>query len=155
MCGCSQEKIKDVFVMQLWNVTVFELCKFLKLNATIIYTVLPSSNWGRGSYKVLYFQSTWNIPKCGLSLICILPCIDRIGYDSSRNVKYSSPRIFFSISLHPLAFSHFLYEGKTRKIVKAIYAFILQIKKQKCCGNEIVWPPAVIHEEKMRFKWTF
>ena len=30
--------------MQLWIVTVLELRKFLKLNAKIIYTVLPSSN---------------------------------------------------------------------------------------------------------------
>ena len=62
--------------------------------------------------------------------------------------------IFFNL-VTPLNIFAFLYEGKTPKIVKAIYAFILHIKKQKCCGNEIPWPPAVIHEEKACFKWTF
>ena len=45
MCGCPHEKIEDAFVMQLWILTVFELCKFLKLNATIIYTVFSLLAW--------------------------------------------------------------------------------------------------------------
>ena len=39
-----KEKWNMYFVMQLWIERVFELWKLLKLNATIIYTVLPSSN---------------------------------------------------------------------------------------------------------------
>ena len=73
------------------------------MNPTIIYT-----------YYHLYFHSWWNVPKCGLSLICIFPCMDRIGYDSvhiqentdqrkptfrdtSCNVKYNNPRIFLNL----------------------------------------------------------
>ena len=80
-------------------------------------------------------------------------------WDTSRNVKYSHPRVFFSISFSsqstPLSIFAFLYEEKMRKIVKAIYVFIIHIKKQKCCGNGIAWSSAIIHEEKTRFKWTF
>ena len=72
-----------------------------------------------------------------------------LGY-FTQCVKYSNPRILGYLSIFA-----FLHEEKTCKIVKAIYTFILHIKKQKCCGNEIVWLPAVIHEEKARFKWTF
>ena len=57
--------------------------------------------------------------------------------DTLSNVKSINPRILFSVLLHSLT---------------CIYAFILHIKKQKCCGNEIVWSPAVIHEEKTWFK---
>ena len=51
MRGCPQDKNKMYFCHATFNcdrlcsiMTVFELCKFLKFNATIIYTVLPSSN---------------------------------------------------------------------------------------------------------------
>ena len=117
MCGCPQEKIKYVFVMQLWTVTVFELWKFLKLNAIIIYTEWPPSNYCRRSYKVLYFHSAWSIQKYGLSLICIFLCMDRIGYG------------FFYLFCYILTIFVFSYEEKTGKIVKAIYTFILQKAK--------------------------
>ena len=133
----TTKKKKDVFVMQLWIVTVLELRKFLKLNAKIIYTVLPSSNLIKSfTFTVReIFQNVdflWSV----FSRVCAES--DTIGYDTiirydsvhiqenkdqrkpafwdtSRNVKYSHPRIFFSISLHPLAFSHFYMKKRCAK----------------------------------------
>ena len=132
-----KKKKKDVFVMQLWIVTVLELRKFLKLNAKIIYTVLPSSNLIKSfTFTVReIFQNVdflWSV----FSRVCAES--DTTGYDTiirydsvhvqenkdqrkpafwdtSRNVKYSHPRIFFSISLHPLAFSHFYMKKRCAK----------------------------------------
>ena len=136
-CVDNHKKKKDVFVMQLWIVTVLELRKFLKLNAKIIYTVLPSSNLIKSfTFTVReIFQNVdflWSV----FSRVCAES--DTTGYDTiirydsvhvqenkdqrkpafwdtSRNVKYSHPRIFFSISLHPLAFSHFYMKKRCAK----------------------------------------
>ena len=171
MCGCPQEKIKDVFGMQLSIVTVFELCKFLKLNPTIIYTYCHL----RISVEDLIKFFTFTVREMSRNVGFLWSVFSRVWTESDTTLSiYRKIRTrgslhfwilhamsnivtqeFFLNLVTPLSTLAFLYEGKTRKIVRAIYTFILHIKKQKCCWNEIVCPPAVIQEEKTRFKWTF
>ena len=140
MCRCPQEKKQQMhFVMQLSIATVFELWKFLKLNAAIIYTVLPSSNQRRGAYKILLsncvkYPRIWDFsdphfPVHGPNHIRIFPYMDRIvestikygsekacilGYFTQCQIGYFTQcQTFFSILLHPLTFS--LFDMKERR----------------------------------------
>ena len=137
--GCPREKIEDVFVMRLWILTVFELWKYLKLNETIIYTVFIYHIYHiyhlRISVEDLIKFFTFTVREISRNVGFLWSVFSRVwteSYDSvhmwentdqrkpafqdtSRNVKYSNQIIFSSISLHPLAFSHFDMKEKRAK----------------------------------------
>ena len=141
------------FIIQLWIETVFELWKFLKLNATIICTVLSSSNYLRKllnfllshcvKYPKMLTFSVPYFPVYGPNHILIFPYMDRIVkstilsingenadtilsiYEKIQNREIHpsgyftqcqmTKKLFFSISLSPLAFSLFdMKEGRSK-----------------------------------------
>ena len=81
--------------MQLSIVTVFELCKFLKLNPTIIYTDYHL----RISVEdlITFFTFTVREVLIGYDSVHIQENSDQrkpAFPDTSRNAKYSHPRVF-------------------------------------------------------------
>ena len=129
--------------------TIFELWKFLKLDPTIVYTVLYHLRIGVVDLpKFFIFTLREKSRNAGF----LWSVFSRIWTESYR--IYGKIRIrespyfgifhvmsntvtkkFFSQSCNIFAF---WYEKKASKIVKGFYTSILHIKKRKCCGNEIV-----------------